>query len=56
MSETKSGGKTVGDSENFRYHSEIFAIIAKFRYVYEIFAMCAKFSSSEIANFFFFEK
>ena len=39
MSETKSGSKTVGGSENFRYHSENFA-------------MFAKFSLCEIANFF----
>ena len=32
MSETKLGGKTVGGSEKFRYHSENFATIAKFRY------------------------
>ena len=30
MSETKSGGKTVGGRENFRYHSENFAMFAKF--------------------------
>ena len=39
MSETKSGDKRVGHSENFHYHSENFATIAKFRYVCEIFAM-----------------
>ena len=30
MSETKSGGKTVGGSENFRYHIKNFAMFAKF--------------------------
>ena len=30
MSETKSGGKIVGHSENFRYHNENFAMCAKF--------------------------
>ena len=45
MSETKSGGKTVGGSENFAiipkflYGSEIFTL-RKYRYVCEIFAMC----------------
>ena len=29
MSKTKSGGKTVGGSEKFRYGSENFATIAK---------------------------
>ena len=32
MSETKTGGKTVGSSEKCSLYSENFAIIAKFRY------------------------
>ena len=48
MSETKSGGKIVGGSENFRYHGKNFATIAKFCYVCEIFAM----RNSEIFLFF----
>ena len=46
MSETKSGGKTVGVVK-------IFATIAKFCYGSENFAMCVKFSLYVIAIFFF---
>ena len=52
MSQTKSGGKTVGHSEKFLYQSKNFATIAKI-YHRENFAMCAKFSLCLIAIFFF---
>ena len=51
MSETKSEDKMGESSENFRYHSENFATIAKFSRS-ENFAMFVKFSLCVIAIFF----